>query len=284
MNNKYFKIFLSFFHNFLSKCLTYIIKTKDQIKNKIMNRITNIRNNYNSTKDEWKLLPSRTKLSMKMLFVAGMVMFGSTMYLSSSPIHHEYNFDLTVHDVNDKSVVYDANIVMSSTIFAVDTPINVSATVRTLQGSTPTDYVYLLFDGSHSYPHEKIQKKFGERLYGGKIDAQKQSDGWYVGNTELDYQMDGCYDVRISDRPIDTFESLNQSRTCNLIHIASSEATNMDFYNKWLVAISLGSISLSFVAIISVFRDVLGEVEENEKNYKKQRAESKNTKNCDDAE
>lgn len=235
-----------------------------------MNFITPLRKKWREDREEWKELAPRTRFTLYMLIFACTMMIGSIFFQTFFQIPHEYNTDLTIHDEVNKSMLYNANILMKTSIFAVDNPIFVNATVKIINGSMPQN-IYVLFDGSHSYPPEK--RGFGNSLYGGKIDTKLQSNKLYNGNTTLYYDMDGCYDIKITAYPqLMNNQPFNQSRTCNLLHIQSSEAANTDFYDKYLVSLSLGSMAISFIAIISVFRDVLDDVRPK---IKKQREEKK---------
>lgn len=205
------------------------------------------------TKEEWKTLPEKTKISFQLLAFAG-VMFLIISLMNFPEGDHVFNTDLVMRDFNNSTLFYEINIEMSAPIFAVDTPIFVNATVRPNM-AIPSKHIAILFDGSHIIPHQK--RDFGNSLYAGKVDAELRTENIYVGTAKIDYDMDGCHDIKITSYEHDRILSLhNETKNCNFIHIQPSDATNINFYNKYLVSLTMAMLILSFVSIIPAIRTV----------------------------
>lgn len=167
---------------------------------------------------------------------------------------YQYNTDFFIHDPADKNRQYHANVILTTKLFAVNSTITAHAIVEVINGTKPViPIVYVVFDGSHNIPLEKISPNF-DTLYGGQINATEASNNLYVGDSKIVYDMEGCYNIKVTNGSKNVETSLtpfNQPSSCNQIHIASSEASNAQFTNKWLVVLTIFSVGIAMMTLRS---------------------------------
>jgi hypothetical protein len=201
-----------------------------------------------------KHLSERTKTFIVIIPIGITLIFG-IFYLQGyfDPIY-EYNTDFFIHDPADKNRIYHANVVLTTKLFAVNSTINAHGIVEVVNGTIPPiPIVYVIFDNSHNIPFKKIFPNF-DTWYGGQINATKISDNLYVGDTKISYDMEGCYNIKVTNGSKNVEMSLipfNQPISCNQIHIGSSEASNAQFTNKWLVVLTIFSVGIAMMTLRS---------------------------------
>jgi len=215
----------------------------------------------NQERKSKKSLSFKVKLDFLLMGIATITLYAGVFYTNGFfDTPYTFNTDIQKHDTFFKNRVYHANVILTTKLFAVNNIINAHAIVEIVQGTQPPiPIVYVLFDGSHQVPPKKVfpNLKF-QTLYNGQINASKVSDNLYVGNGQIVYDMEGCYDIKVTNGS--KFEtgvtSFNETVPCQ-IHIASTEASSTLTTNRYLIGLEIIAISIGFVALRTIIREAL---------------------------
>lgn len=183
-------------------------------------------------------------------------MFDGLAYLVGlydSPV--ERNMEFTTSDYNNKNIEYRLNVVMDTKTFSANVPIDVRVTASVLNGSMPKS-IYIIFPPSHILPHQP--NGFGESLNGGVVNATLRTDGYYHGNAQIEYEMEGCYLLHATSvKPSLVNMSVNQTPVCSTISITSSDVANTLRSNTINTGLSYIIVAVSVLALRPVVLEIM---------------------------